>query len=430
MRQTGNMALGWRKIILCLLLVSGSFSPGMTYALEYYVAKTGNDANSGDYSSPFLTIQKGMMEMRAGDTLLIKAGTYTDLIHSSRFTIPTGSSWANAPVIKAFPGDVVTVKPTGGAAVVDLAAPYIQYLIFEGLIFDAINGVPDISSAISLTNGVNHVRFLNIEARNATLNVVIASRGSGDSDLGTNYNEFIGGKYHHSDVRHSANLPKGAYVFYIMTDNNIFDGLEVHDGTGYGFHIWNSGSHKPSHNTIRNCRVHDNSVRKPSASAILLGTGIGNIAYNNLIYDNRGDGIQAKAGEGAMIYNNTIYGNDNDGIEIGDPWTPTKNTIIKNNISFANGVNNYTYFSDTVSGTIETHNIFGGTNPLFIDAPNRDFHLQHGSPAIDAGLTLGEIMVDFEGTARPQGAGYNIGALEGAQATLGAPKNLKLLSAQ
>src|SRR5680860_603047 len=139
MRQTGNIPLGWRKIILCLLLVSGSFSPGMTYALEYYVAKTGNDANSGAYPSPFLTIQKGMTTMRTGDTLLIRAGTYAEQIDSQFFTIPTGTSWENAPIIAAYPGDVVTLKPNSGSQAIGLVHSYIQYVIFDGLIVDAIN---------------------------------------------------------------------------------------------------------------------------------------------------------------------------------------------------------------------------------------------------------------------------------------------------
>lgn len=43
----------------------------------YYVAKTGNDANSGDVSAPFLTIKKAAQTVVAGDTIVVRAGTYT-----------------------------------------------------------------------------------------------------------------------------------------------------------------------------------------------------------------------------------------------------------------------------------------------------------------------------------------------------------------
>ena len=41
-----------------------------------------------------------------------------------------------------------------------------------------------------------------------------------------------------------------------------------------------------------------------------------------------------------------------------------------------------------------------------------DFHLRAGSPAIDKGITLAEVITDIESTPRPQGAGFDIGAYE------------------
>jgi hypothetical protein len=51
------------------------------------------------------------------------------------------------------------------------------------------------------------------------------------------------------------------------------------------------------------------------------------------------------------------------------------------------------------------------TNPRLVNPP-ADFHLQSNSPAINAGQTLPSVTVDFEGTTRPQGLGYDIGAFE------------------
>ena len=46
---------------------------------------------------------------------------------------------------------------------------------------------------------------------------------------------------------------------------------------------------------------------------------------------------------------------------------------------------------------------------MFVSAT--DYHLQAGSPAIDAGATVA-VTDDFDGNPRPQGQAYDIGAFE------------------
>lgn len=48
----------------------------------------------------------------------------------------------------------------------------------------------------------------------------------------------------------------------------------------------------------------------------------------------------------------------------------------------------------------------------FTDAANGDFHLSSGSTAINAGTTIAGITSDIEGTLRPQGAAFDMGAYE------------------
>jgi hypothetical protein len=67
-----------------------------------------------------------------------------------------------------------------------------------------------------------------------------------------------------------------------------------------------------------------------------------------------------------------------------------------------------------------THNIFWNTYENFTTTVDiiadplltADYHLNPGSPAIDAGLTLPWLAVDLAGNPRPLGAGYDIGAFE------------------
>ena len=59
----------------------------------------------------------------------------------------------------------------------------------------------------------------------------------------------------------------------------------------------------------------------------------------------------------------------------------------------------------------DAHSIAPLCGPMFVDPANDDFHLLYNSPAIDAGTNTG-VATDYDGTARPQGAAYDIGAYE------------------
>jgi hypothetical protein len=80
-------------------------------------------------------------------------------------------------------------------------------------------------------------------------------------------------------------------------------------------------------------RVYNSAQLNSACGGILLSTEIGNLAYDNLTYNNAGRGIQVAFGAtNTQGFNNTIYGNTGDlGIRIspGD-----SNTTIQNNIIF------------------------------------------------------------------------------------------------
>ena len=420
------------NVSFILVAIASPLGSTISYATEYFVAKTGNDTQPGTKSAPLQTIRKGISLMTKGDTLYIRQGTYKEFIDSQRFRIPTGTSWDNAPVIAAYPGETVIIRPEGGWQVIGLTHSYIQYVIFDRLIVDASGLKPEQGTGISMTNGANHVRFRNIEVKNAARVGVLLTPGSIEKQsgisIGGTFNEFIGGKYHDTDVTHNPIFKKGGYNFYIATNNNLIDGAEVYNATGYGFHIYNGVNPRPSNNVVRNCRIYNNSIRRISSAGILLGSGKGNMAYNNLIYNGRGHGVQVANGSvDGKVYNNTIYDNDESGISVGGDNLGATNSLIKNNILYKNRFS----LLDMGVGTIESNNIKDGVNPLFMTVGNLDFHLQSKdpkSPAIDAGQTLSELSQDFYGNPRPEGANFDIGAVEFNQSAVGTPKKFRLLS--
>jgi hypothetical protein len=98
--------------------------------------------------------------------------------------------------------------------------------------------------------------------------------------------------------------------------------------------------------------------------------------------------------------------------------------IFTNNIVCSSGEPYLSGWSDKTIPQRQGHNLwFGkgsppawdlaaiGENPRFVDAARHDFHLQLGSPAIDAGVDAG-VQCDFDGVPRPQEAGHDLGAYE------------------
>ncbi len=78
------------------------------YSATYYIAKTGDDNNTGTISSPWLTIQKGVDITGAGDTVFVREGTYNERVLFSHSGIAT-----NTIVITNFLNDIVVIDGNG-----------------------------------------------------------------------------------------------------------------------------------------------------------------------------------------------------------------------------------------------------------------------------------------------------------------------------
>jgi hypothetical protein len=122
---------------------------------------------------------------------------------------------------------------------------------------------------------------------------------------------------------------------------------------------------------------------------------------NDTFYNNGGVGIETYGPASTVYVTNTIISGHDDGLRLNDPASTLSGNynLLNNAINLSGGA---------TSGPNDILNL----DPLFVNAPNNDFHLTNGSPAIDKGTAIGAPGVDFEGGSRPFGLGVDIGADE------------------
>ena len=398
----------------------------------YYVATNGSDSDSGTIKQPFRTIRQGIASLAAGDTLYIRSGTYNERIDGS--TIPSGTGESNRTKIVAAdgPGTVIIFPmavnnngllgwPNSGS---------FQYITFDGIIFDGTNvvgviGSDSMTQVIYIPGEASHLRFTNVEVRNGGMANLNAQNTTtvGFTSSGSNV-EFLNCHVHHNGLGPSSGPgSQGArgYAWYIPGGSDILiDNCDVHDSGGYAVHSYSGTPHWPMRVTVRNSRFWGNGVVTAQFQLTAAIRAINSTVYNNLVYNNGSIGIESVAGDTtSIIYNNTVYGNGSWGILV-------SNAIVKNNITYNNSLNrdgSADIGGFNLTGSVTSNNLCGQTystpgacavvgNPKFVDTATGDFHLQGGSPAIDAAVTLIEAATDIAGTPRPQGAAYDIGAFE------------------
>jgi Right handed beta helix region len=357
------------SLITVLLALLGS-SHGVIAATTYYVATNGNDANPGTLALPWRTFAKGLSILRAGDKLLIRGGVYEEAINTDSVNFPNGTSWTNAITLAARAGEHVVLRPRIRGSVFDFVGGPTHHVIIDGLVMDAIHTTA--TDAVSISEGSHHIRFQNCEIKNAWGNGVGIWSGN-NNGLSSDHNEFVNCHIHHigrKDEAGSPDVPPGrgrGHGFYITTSHNIIDRCLIHDTGEYGVHIFSvEGLTRPVNgNIVRSTtvtRVGFNTGRfdHRNAFGIIIGSGTGNIAYNNVIFGNFSTdardtlgGIQVayNGAQNNMVYNNTIYGNGPaPGILIGADALFTR---MHNNIVYRNTLG----ITDLGSGTARSNNL-------------------------------------------------------------------------
>jgi hypothetical protein len=207
-----------------------------------------------------------------------------------------------------------------------------------------------------------------------------------------------------------------AYVADNRIESNWTNPDQAGDGGGVG--IGDSEVHL-TRNTIISNATGTGGYFRPGGGVFVNSTRPVTLS-NNLIVHNaasEGGGVFVTSFVltcQALLINNTIADNGS-GVEA---WQYA-DVILTNNLiaRHATGLSTKTPFTGTITAD---HNLFWNTTEPIIGTSavqqepllTADYHLDEGSPAIDAGLAVPWLKVDLEGAPRPQGGRYDLGAFE------------------
>lgn len=427
-----------KRLIIIPLLLLGLLAYGETY----YLSPTGNDATgNGSIGSPWFTMNKGITAMSAGDTLYLRAGTYT-YTSQQEMAGMTGTS-GNMFNIWAYPSEVPVItsdaeySTANGTSLIDFESTAV-YVYFKGV---KIYNHYQRESPTALWHG------LLVRSANCIYENIDISRCGNGVYLGTvaTGNLFLNCDSHHNyDPYTSGDAYGDADGFGVTTNEgtaNEFKNCRSYRNSDDGFDAYNTNGYVK----FDGCWSFHNGYREDGTTT--GGNGVGfklgesgdysalNLrdVYNNLSFRNRGTGIQQTAAQTIIeFYNNTVYANGNHGLEI---YSYALAHVVKNNVSFGNTNNNYnddggasianciignnSYDADWQSGgpvatsadfvSVDSTGVSGarqtdGSLPLITF-----LHLVVGSDLKDAGAQVG-VTTDADGETR----GYlpDIGAYE------------------
>jgi hypothetical protein len=353
---------------------------------RYYVAPGGSDANPGTAAAPFRTIQRAADVAGAGDTVLVRPGTYT-----------------------------------GGNRIVSLersGAPN-AWITFRSerkweAVLDGAEGRSE--EAWYFGKGVGFIRVEGFEIR----------------DLQAHGFDFYGGGVHdvviarnrvHHIGRHCTDTSSGRTGASLgaRARRLTFDGNVWHD----------IGRLKPGEKGCSprtdNYMNHDHGIYVADADEITIRNNVfhafsGGWAVHR--YSSRGTPTQ-----GLVIVNNTFVGQNTHRPGQIILAAPTGGVRIENNIFYGPRTAAIYFENRRFPGASVRHNMVHGavtkvgrpkgvsfsrnwerTDPRLTG--KTDFRLLPDSPAIDAGLPLAGVIHDADGVVRPRGSGYDLGAYE------------------
>ncbi len=428
-------------------------------ASTYYVAINGNDGNPGTEAAPWRTIQKAANTMTAGDTVVVQPGDYGERV------LMTRSGGSGLPITFVANGSVSMTGFTIGASYITVRGFYIA---------NTPNTNYDNGFGIYVKGSYNIIESNHIYYAlrgGVTLDAVVGNYGTTTNNIVRNNrlerNGMLG-----IDCRGANNLIEGNEIWGTIQYHPLWpepvptwvdaDGIHFH-GSGHTirknyihditftdplnvdphidcFQSFGGSYHEPGRDMVIEQNFCDIPEAGPNADAntqgfMMSGGGSNVVIRNNVVLayrilnsnDSTGlqimhntfvsslaftqnwpEGIVLQTSPNATVQNNIFV----DISAVGLPYIEAKDTTSQQGL---NAGSNVVWMSDgrTPAGSPYPNDLWG-VNPRFTDRTNDNYRLLADSPAINSGLALPQVAVDYEDVPRPMGTGWDRGAFEAA----------------
>jgi len=420
-------------------------------AATWYVAAGGT--GTGTSASPFGSIQAGINAAQPGDVVVIGAGSYSESLR----TVRSGSAASRITVRAAGSRGSVVVSVSGRVLTVAH-----EYVTVDGLVLDGRYGADDTVRVNSTANGFT---LNNSEVRRSSRDGIDMGGPSGvlivDSLIHhtlnaaggrTDAHGIVAGAVHGLTIRNTEIHTFSGDAVQIDPSRSSpgWDDVRIE-----GCRLWlaplpsaengfpagtvpgenavdtkSSGSFARARITIRNTEAwgFQNGLLthmaafnlKENVDAALDGVTVWD---SEIAFRVRGAGTTLAAGAWARVQNAVVHHTGTafryeDAVENLRAW----------NVTIGNGVGLPFQSAGASAAGVAVQNLLllgsalppeaSGSTSLavpasaFVDASKNNYQLASGSSAVDAGVAIAQVTTDRQGTLRPQGLGYDIGAFE------------------
>ena len=442
----------FRTLFVCTVFAGMSVAaPRGAEATEWFVSS--GSAGSGTSAAPFGRIQDGLNRALPGDTVTVARGMYAEPLT----TVRNGSSSAPIRVRAAGARGSVVVTRVGRVLSVGHA-----YFTVDGLVLDGQYGADD---TVRISSAGSYLTLQNVEVRRSSRDLIdmAAPRGV----------RIEGSLIHHALNATGGRTDAHGIVAGAVRDLTVRN-TEIHTFSGDGLQV-DPGRAAPGWDrvTIEGCRIWlaplpaavngfaagtvtgENAVDTkvgptlPRANITIRDTvayGFRRGLITNMAAFNLKENINATV-DRVTVYNSEIAFRLRGGGTTGNPGAlvGVQNAVVYDvdyGFRYEDGITGVRVWNTTLGAAVlrafravsaspsglDVRNllVLGTTKPAeardpsnmlvaadaFVNAAANNYALAPGSRAIDTGTTISAVTVDRAGSARPQGAAYDVGAYE------------------